>query len=130
MLRATVFLSAVIFAAFVTLNGAAAEEAVPAGNKILDITLSPDHRYGVTVPETVPDLYDPTPQNRLVEVKTGRVLTLIQAGTGYERANHNAVLPSRWAKDDFTSVMGGGRQVVRYSPCASQAAAWSRGMAA
>jgi hypothetical protein len=100
MLRATVFLLAVVFAAFATLNGAAAEETVPAGNKILDITLSPDHRYGVTVPSTVPDSYDPNPQNRLVEVETGRVLTLIQADTGYERANHNEVLPSRWAKDD------------------------------
>jgi hypothetical protein len=100
MFRATVFLLAVVFAAFATLNGAAAEETVPAGNKILDITLSPDHRYGVTVPSTVPDSYDPNPQNRLVEVETGRVLTLIQADTGYERANHNEVLPSRWAKDD------------------------------
>jgi hypothetical protein len=103
MFRAIIFLSfllAVIFSAFAMSNGAVAGDTVPAGNKILDITLSPDHRYGVTVPETVPDTYDPNPQNRLVEVATGRVLTLIQADTGYKRANHNEVLPSRWAKDD------------------------------
>jgi hypothetical protein len=66
------------------------------GYTILDITLSPDHRYGVTVP----DLNTPNPQNSLVEVETGRVLAVIQANTGYESANHNSVLPSRWAQDD------------------------------
>ena len=83
-------------AALGALNGAAAGQTVPAGYKILDITLSPDHRYGVTVP----DLNTPNPQNNLVEVETGRVLAVIEADTGYEAANHNSVLPSRWAKDD------------------------------
>ena len=96
MFRATVFLLAAILAALGTSNGAAAGETIPAGYKILDITLSPDHRYGVTVP----DLDTPNPQNSLVEVATGRVLAVIDADTGYERANHNEVLPSRWAKDD------------------------------
>jgi len=84
------------FAALSTSNGAAAGPPVPAGYTILDITLSPDHRYGVTVP----DLNTPNPQNSLVEVETGRVLTVIQANTGYESANYNSVLPSRWAKDN------------------------------
>ena len=96
MFRTTIFLLAVTFAALGTLNGAAAGETVPAGYKVLDITLSPDHRYGVTVP----DLNTANPQNSLVEVETGRVLAVIEADTGYESANHNAVLPSRWAKDD------------------------------
>src|SRR5215469_18392598 len=77
-------------------NGAAVGQTVPVGYTILDITLSPDHRYGVTVP----DLNTPNPQNSLVEVETGRVLTVIQANTGYESANYNSVLPSRWAQDD------------------------------
>jgi hypothetical protein len=77
-------------------NGAAAKQAVPAGYTILDITRSPDHRYGVTVP----GLDTPNPQNSLVEIETGRVLAVIDANVGYERANHNSVLPSRWAKDD------------------------------
>jgi hypothetical protein len=84
------------FAALGTSNGAAAGQTIPAGYKILDMTLSPDHRYGVTVP----DLDTPNPQNSLVEVETGRVLAVIAADTGYESANHNSVLPSRWAKDD------------------------------
>jgi hypothetical protein len=84
------------FAAFGTSNGAAAGQPVPAGYKILDITLSPDHHYGVSVP----DLDTPNPQNSLVEVETGRVLAVIAADTGYESANHNSVLPARWAKDD------------------------------
>jgi hypothetical protein len=96
MFRASIFLLAMIFAALGTSNSAAAGQNVPAGYKILDITLSPDHRYGVTVP----DLDTPNPQNSLVEVETGRVLAVIQADTGYEHANRNSVLPSRWAKDD------------------------------
>ena len=35
-----------------------------------------------------------------MEVETGRVLALIQGNTGYESANHNSVLPSRFAQDD------------------------------
>ena len=84
------------FAALGPSNGAAVGQTVPVGYTILGITLSPDHRYGVTVP----DLNTPNPQNSLVEVETGRVLAVIQANTGYESANHNSVLPSRWAQDD------------------------------
>jgi hypothetical protein len=84
------------FAALGASSGAVAGQTVPVGYKILDITLSPDHRYGVTVP----DLNTPNPQNSLVEVETGRVLAVIAADVGYESANHNSVLPARWAKDD------------------------------
>jgi hypothetical protein len=73
----------------------AAAQIVPTGYTIPDITLSPDHRYGVTVP----GLDTPNPHNSLVEVKTGRVLAEIQANTGYEQANHVSLLPSRWTKD-------------------------------
>jgi hypothetical protein len=96
MFRAAIFFSTMIFAALGMPNGAAADPTVPAGYKILDITLSPDHRYGVTVP----DIDTPNPQNSLVDIATGRVLAVIQADTGYESANHNAVLPARWTKDD------------------------------
>jgi hypothetical protein len=85
-----------LLAALGASNGHAAGQTVPAGYKIPDITLSPDRRYGVTVP----DLNTPNPQNSLVEVETGRALAVIQARPGYESANHNSVLPSRWAKDD------------------------------
>lgn len=74
----------------------AAAQIVPTGYKIPDITLSPNHRYGVTVP----GLDTPNPHNSLIEIKTGRVLAVIQADTGYERANHMELLPSRWTKDN------------------------------
>jgi hypothetical protein len=74
----------------------AAAQIVPSGYTIPDITLSPDHRYGVTVP----GLDTPNPHNSLIEIKTGRVLAVIQADTGYERANHISLVPSRWAKDN------------------------------
>jgi hypothetical protein len=74
----------------------AAAQIVPPGYTIPDITLSPDHRYGVTVP----GLDTPNPHNSLIEIKTGRVLAVIQADTGYEQANHISLVPSRWAKDN------------------------------
>jgi hypothetical protein len=83
-------------AALGTSNGAAVGQTVRVRYTILEITLSPDHRCGVTAP----DLNSSNPQNSLVEVETGRVLAVIQANTGYESANHSSVLPSRWAKDD------------------------------
>ena len=73
----------------------AAAQTVPTGYTIPDITLSPDHRYGVTVPR----LDTPNPHNSLVEIKTGRVAE-IQADTGYEQANHVQLLHSRWTKDN------------------------------
>jgi hypothetical protein len=74
----------------------AAAQIVPTGYTIPDITLSPDHRYGVTVP----GLDTPNPHNSLIEIKTGRVLAKIRAETGYEKANHISLLPSRWTKDN------------------------------
>ena len=77
-------------------SDAAVAQIVPAGYTIPDITLSPDHRYGVTVP----GLDTPNPHNSLIEIKTGRVLAEIEADTGYEHANHIELLPSRWTKDN------------------------------
>lgn len=66
---------------------------------IPDDTLSPDHRYGVTVP--IFDFNETNDLgNNLVEVSTGRVLAVINAATGYDRAlNFREVLPSRWSPD-------------------------------
>jgi hypothetical protein len=73
-----------------------AAQIAPTGYTIPDITLSPDHRYGVTVP----GLDTPDPHNSLIETKTGRVLAEIQAITGYENANHISLAPSRWTRDN------------------------------
>ena len=71
----------------------------PAGFAVPVSTLSPDKRYGVLAPDL--DHYDDaaTQQNKLVEVKTGRVLAVIQAETGMVHMNHNGILPSRWSAD-------------------------------
>lgn len=63
-------------------------------------SISPDGRYGVTVPsfEQYPGPED-DPGNQLVERKTGRVLTPIRAETGWTRMNRGGVLPARWSKD-------------------------------
>jgi hypothetical protein len=42
----------------------------------------------------------PNPHNSLIEIKTGRVLAEIHATTGYEKANHISLLPSRWTSDN------------------------------
>lgn len=66
---------------------------------IPDYTLSPGHRFGVTVPYFDAEEGDRVePANKLVEVRTGRVLAVIHAETGYDRAlNHRETLPSRWS---------------------------------
>jgi hypothetical protein len=75
------------------------------GFTIPESTLSPDKRYGVTVPSTddAIDLDDfpagKEPRNKLVESSSGRVIAVIAAETGWSRMNHGGVLPSRWAPD-------------------------------
>jgi hypothetical protein len=79
--------------------GCALGQNIPVDYKIPDFTLSPNHRYGLTVPEAEHYYEIDNPRNEVVEVKTGRVLTVIQAYTGWDHANWNEVLPSRWSPD-------------------------------
>jgi len=64
-------------------------------------TLSPDHRYGVTVP--IWDAVRNTNNdigNHVIELRTGRLLAPIHGETGYDRAlNFRRTLPARWSKD-------------------------------
>ena len=71
----------------------------PAGFAVPVSTFSPDKRYGVLAPDL--DHYNDaaTQQNKLVEVKTGRVLAVIQAETGMVHMNQGGILPSRWSAD-------------------------------
>jgi hypothetical protein len=77
---------------------------VPVGYTLPDITLSPDHRYGITVPML--DAYlqgtlkDKDVQNSVVEVKTGRVLGAIQSDAAFDHMNHDEIVPSWWTADD------------------------------
>lgn len=69
----------------------------PEGFTVPESTLSPDHRFGILVPDS--DHYDiQSPQNKLVEVTTGRVLAVIQAETGMEQMNHGGTAP-QWSED-------------------------------
>jgi hypothetical protein len=72
----------------------------PDGFGVEPSSLSPDKRYGVLVPADF-DRYDETkPQNKLVEVETGRTLALIDAETGKAGfMSHGGIQPSRWSAD-------------------------------
>jgi len=89
--------SAFIVSVLVWLIGSAWSQAIPQGYLLPEKTLSPDHRYGVLVPQPLPE--PPHPVNQLIEVQTGRVLAEIIGNTGWTRMNHGAVLPTRWTKD-------------------------------
>lgn len=84
-------LPALLLASFL----AHAQEASPAFT-IPDSTLSPDRRYGVTVPSLDSR---PMDSNKLVEAATGKVLASIKANPFFDRKNHETLLPSRWSKD-------------------------------
>ena len=70
----------------------------PANFGVAKSSVSPDGAYGVLAPADF-DHYneDGPPQNKLVEMKTGRILATIQAETGLIRMNHGGILPSRWS---------------------------------
>jgi hypothetical protein len=73
---------------------------IPKGYVVPKCTLSPDSRFGVTVP--ILDDYQriPNPKNSVIELKTGKVIAVIEAKfTGWNRQNHGGVLPCRWSPD-------------------------------
>ena len=76
---------------------APAQSAPPPGFTIPKITLSPDKRFGVLVPDE--KRYDAGEKNKLVEVRTGRILAVIAGEPGMERMNHGGVDPTRWSAD-------------------------------
>ena len=78
-------------------------QGFPRGFTIPEDTLSPDKRFGVTVPDIIDSPDDA--RNSLVDAQTGRVLAVIRAGhVGYNRMNHGGVLPSRWSSDGSVLV--------------------------
>ena len=75
-------------------------DAVPKGFVVPECTLSPDGRYGVTVPLLDEQERLGDPKNSVIEVKTGKIVAVIKAKfTGWNRQNHGGVLPCRWSKD-------------------------------
>jgi hypothetical protein len=79
---------------------------VPPGFYVPKFTLSPDGRYGVLVPlrawlDSLPENKPGIPpnQNRVIDVRSGRVVGVINAETGLVHANHMDLEPLRWSPD-------------------------------
>ena len=65
-------------------------------------TLSPDRRYGVRIPVFHIEAAHETDDrlNKIVELSTNRVIAVIHADPGYDRAlNHRKTAPPRWSTD-------------------------------
>jgi hypothetical protein len=64
-------------------------------------SVSPDGRYGVLAPADWDHFADNgKPQNKLVEMQSGRVLASINAETGLMHMNHGGILPARWSANN------------------------------
>jgi hypothetical protein len=81
------------------ISGTALGQKIPAGCTIPDFTSSPDHRYGVTVPQNDSEVDNQNAQNELIELKTGHVLAAIKGDTGWDHGGWAVALPSRWSQD-------------------------------
>lgn len=80
-----------------------ADTKIPKGFEVPADTLSPDKRLGFLVPDIDNDSRDA--RNSLVDVKTGRVLAILQAASvGYSRMNQGGVLPTRWSPDGSVAI--------------------------
>lgn len=93
---------------FLAGDARAADEEVTRG-EVSSITLSPDGRFGVTVPghayvEKADGTYDDVknPQNAIIEIKTGKVVGIIGGDVAFEHMNHDNLMPSCWTEDDAT----------------------------
>lgn len=75
-------------------------QSIPKGFVVPECTVSPDGRYGVTVPILLQFEDSENPKNSVIELKTGKVVAVIKSKfTGWNRQNHGGVLPCRWSKD-------------------------------
>lgn len=65
-------------------------------------TFSPSHRYGVMIPVFhIEAAQDPDDRkNKVVELSTQKIIAVIDADPGYDRAlNHHETAPPRWSSD-------------------------------
>jgi hypothetical protein len=70
----------------------------PPGFSVPTLTRSPNHRFGVLVPDA--EHYDYTfHQNQIVDTQTGHILGAIEAEPGMMSMNHGGVRPARWSRD-------------------------------
>jgi hypothetical protein len=75
-------------------------DGIPKGFVVPECTISPDGRYGVTVPLIDQDERLGDPKNSVIDLTTGKVITVIKSQfTGWNRQNHGGVLPCQWSRD-------------------------------
>lgn len=103
-----------LWSLFMFVTGVYGQKA-PKGFTIPDGSLSPDKHYGVTVPILAEHGDNDDPNNSLVDIKTGRVVAVIHATTGWDRMNRGGVLPARWSPDSTTLLW---EVEGRFSPAA------------
>ena len=92
----------VLVIVFATLTDITAhpDDKIPAGFVVPKCTISPDGRYGVTVPVLDQHKDSENPKNSVIELKTGKTVAVIQTKfTGWNRMNHGGVLACRWSSD-------------------------------
>jgi hypothetical protein len=86
--------------AIILSNASASVLPPPAGYTVPDVTLSPSHRYGFTVGVTLV-LRDPDKfQNTLVDMRSGKAITAVNAWPAFDNMNHGEVCPPWWSADE------------------------------
>lgn len=81
-------------------------EPIPEGYTVPSETRSPSQRYGFTVPKADTHQFDVYTghkiqiSNSLFDLKTGKVITVVDAWTAYKRMNHGGIIPPWWSGDE------------------------------
>ena len=78
---------------------AAGAQNIPKGFVVPKCTISPDGRYGVTVPVLDPHKDSENPKNSVIELKTGKSIAVIKTKWTGWNMGHGGVLPCRWSSD-------------------------------
>lgn len=72
---------------------------LPKGFFVEPESLSPDGRFGILVPKRGEVSETDQVGNSLIEVKTGAVLTGIEAEPAWDHTNHATIEPAEWTRD-------------------------------
>jgi len=75
-----------------------AASKIPKGHIIAEGSQSPNERYAVTALDNS-EMTDDVDANKLVELKTGRVVAELTGEPGMVRMNHGGIMPARWSAD-------------------------------
>lgn len=76
-------------------------QTIPKGYVVPPITMSPDQKFGVTVPMLEMEEQLKTPQNSVIELKTGKVAGVIQTEyVAEDHMNHDTIVQTLWSADD------------------------------